>query len=128
MMVSLIVIEKEAKGKMIKENKSENNFDLCKKNKKGILMVHFGTVKEEVRKKTLDLHKYEYSRPKNFESFRYREAYTSRMIIKRIYKKEEIRKKHPQRSSEAHGPRGIYSYSSPGKSCDKRTRRRTSER
>ena len=87
-------IEKEAKGKMIKENKSENNFDLCKKNKKGILMVHFGTVKEEVRKKTLD--SINMNIAEKFREFQVREAYTSRMIIKRIYKKEEIRKNTPK--------------------------------
>ncbi|WP_319371920.1 sirohydrochlorin cobaltochelatase [uncultured Ilyobacter sp.] len=76
------------------KSKSKNNFDLCGNGKKGILMVHFGTVKMETRKKTLD--SLNMNIAARFQEFQVREAYTSRMIIKKIYKKEEIRKNTPK--------------------------------
>lgn len=79
---------------MMKKNDSENNFDFCGKGKKGILMVHFGTVKKEVRERSLDSINIDIA--EKFQEFQMREAYTSRMIIKRIYAKEEVRKNTPK--------------------------------
>ncbi|WP_320047527.1 sirohydrochlorin cobaltochelatase [uncultured Ilyobacter sp.] len=79
---------------MTKKNYSDNNFDICENGKKGILMVHFGTVKNDVRKNTLGfLNK---NIAEKFQEFQVREAYTSRMIIKRIYTKYEVRKNTPK--------------------------------
>ncbi len=87
-------IKKEVDGQMTKNNLPDNNFDICGNGKKGILMVHFGTVKSEVRKNTLGfLNK---NIAEKFQDFHIREAYTSRMIIKRIYTKYEVRKSTPK--------------------------------
>ncbi|ADO84378.1 sirohydrochlorin cobaltochelatase [Ilyobacter polytropus] len=79
---------------MANKNYSDNNLNICENVKKGILMVHFGTVKAEVRKNTLGLLNKNIA--EKFQEFQIREAYTSRMIIKRIYTKYEVRKSTPK--------------------------------
>ncbi len=86
-------------------HKTNQNFDPENNGKKGILMVHFGTVKKEVRKKTLE--SLNINVGKNFPEFQIKEAYTSRMIIKKIYEMEEIRKDTPKEALEKMAEEGF---------------------
>jgi sirohydrochlorin cobaltochelatase len=76
---------------MSHENKSKSE-------KKGILIVHFGTVKKETRERTLDSININVS--KNFPEFQVKEAYISNMIIKKIIENEGIIKKTPKEALE----------------------------
>jgi len=67
---------------------------LTEKKKKGILLVHFGTSKKKARESSLETIGKRIE--KKFNEFEVREAYTSRMIIKKILKKEGIRKLTPK--------------------------------
>ena len=61
--------------------------------KRGILLVHFGTSRKKARENSLETINRRIE--KEFKEFEIREAYTSRMIIKKIFKEEGIRKLTP---------------------------------
>lgn len=61
--------------------------------KRGILLVHFGTSRKKARENSLETINRRIE--KEFKEFEIREAYTSRMIIKKIFKEEGIRKSTP---------------------------------
>ncbi|WP_051251611.1 sirohydrochlorin cobaltochelatase [Psychrilyobacter atlanticus] len=61
--------------------------------KRGILLVHFGTSRKKARENSLETINKRIE--KEFKEFEIREAYTSRMIIKKIFKEEGIRKLTP---------------------------------
>ncbi len=61
--------------------------------KRGILLVHFGTSRKKARENSLETINRRIE--KEFKEFHIREAYTSRMIIKKIFKEEGVRKLTP---------------------------------
>ena len=61
--------------------------------KKGILLVHFGTSRKKARENSLEAINKRIE--KEFKEFEIREAYTSRMIIKKLFEEEGIRKLTP---------------------------------
>ncbi|UUV18632.1 sirohydrochlorin cobaltochelatase [Fusobacteria bacterium ZRK30] len=74
------------------ENKKE------KKVRRGILLVHFGTSRKKARENSLETINRRIE--KEFRKFEVREAYTSRMVIKKIYKEEGVRKLTPNEAIE----------------------------
>lgn len=75
------------------DHKVHSKMEISKEDKSGILLVHFGTSKKEARTKGLEVINNHVK--EDFEGYEVREAYTSRMVIKKIYKQTNIRYQTP---------------------------------
>lgn len=92
----LILMGLSVFGEGVVEKSTE--FELKKGEKKAILLVSFGTTYPETRKKTITALKNEFI--KEFTDFKVEQAFTSRIIIRRIKEKEGIIINNPSEALE----------------------------
>lgn len=80
-------------------------FNMNKGDKKAILLVHFGTSKEEAKRKALDSIRERVE--KSFPDYEVWEAFTSRMVIRKVEKERGIRIPTPSEALKAMASEGI---------------------